>query len=211
MLGSTEPCIDIGKISRQSGVNGPGKRFVIWAQGCPFACASCINEELWPKGKGTRMKVSDLYEVISRTPGIEGVTYSGGEPFEQADGLYHLGRRIKDHGLTLMSYSGYTLEEIRGSDDRFKERLASILDILIDGRYVKSLASPLLWRGSSNQKVHFLSERYETYKDRIDSAVVEMELSVDAVTDEVFMTGNLSRELLDDIRQRMGMLGLVMG
>ena len=157
------------------------------------------------------MKVSDLYEVISRTPGIEGVTYSGGEPFEQADGLYHLGRRIKDHGLTLMSYSGYTLEEIRGSDDRFKERLASILDILIDGRYVKSLASPLLWRGSSNQKVHFLSERYETYKDRIDSAVVEMELSVDAVTDEVFMTGNLSRELLDDIRQRMGMLGLVMG
>jgi anaerobic ribonucleoside-triphosphate reductase activating protein len=210
MSGLTEPCIDIGKICGQSGVNGPGKRFVIWVQGCSLGCEGCINEELRPKGKGTLMKVCDLYELISRAPGIEGVTYSGGEPFEQADGLYHLGRMIKDRGLTLMSYSGYTLDEISRSGNRCKEQLASILDILIDGRYDKNFAVPLLWRGSSNQKVHFLSKRYIAYEQQIDNAVVEMELSVNTVTGNVFMTGNLSHELLGDIKRRMGILGLEM-
>jgi len=89
MLNSSDFILNVGKIVKRSRVNGPGQRFTIWMQGCTLRCKGCINKELWSKEPNQLIKVSDLFKRILNTPDIEGVTYTGGEPFEQAEALYH--------------------------------------------------------------------------------------------------------------------------
>lgn len=100
------------------------------------------------------MTTGEIFAEIMSNPNLRGVTFSGGEPFEQPAPLAALGRMCKDTGLTLMSYSGYTLEELKAKDDPDTDELLDLLDILVDGRYEQDLRDlTLLYRGSSNQRV----------------------------------------------------------
>lgn len=208
MLNSPDVVLNIGKIGRQSRVIGPGKRFVIWLQGCSRGCKECINQEFWSKEPNQLVKVSDLFNMILNTPDIEGVTYSGGEPFEQAEGLYSLSILLKDKGLSMMSYSGYTCEELSNGNDRFKRLLLSCLDILIDGRYECDKSAPLLWRGSSNQKVYFLSPLYRDYAELVDEHKLQMAFSLEPETNRISIEGNFSHEILEEIKNRMKLYGI---
>ena len=193
--------LNVGKLLPRSKVNGPGERFVIWLQGCSLKCSQCINQEFLSHEPKKTMTVSELYELITSTPNLEGVTYSGGEPFEQAEGLYYLSSLLKKKGMTIMSYSGYTYDELISKNDKYISSLLSTLDILIDSRFEADKAAPFLWRGSRNQKVYFFTERYRHYKDVINCEGVDMELSMDDKV--VSFTGNFDRELLLKIAERL--------
>jgi len=199
--------LNIGSIEI-SNVVGPGNRLVIWVQGCSICCEKCINSEFIPHKINKLMKIRDLFEIVCNTPDIEGVTYSGGEPFDQAEGLYRLSELIKKTGLTIMSYSGYTIEELRNSEDKFKRLLLSYLDILIDGKYEHLKAAPLLWRGSTNQNVHFLTPVYENYRELVNELNLQIEFSFDSSTDKMSMKGNFNHKLFQEIKDRLKLYGI---
>jgi len=139
-------------------IYGPGRRFVIWVQGCSLGCPGCWNIELWPAEGGHSVSVSDLLTEISKAGGIEGVTILGGEPLEQAKSVLSLIRGIREMDLTVMLYSGFEEHEL---DDTQKDCVESS-DIVILGRYVSSLRDTALrWRGSSNQVIKMVSDAYQ--------------------------------------------------
>ena len=152
----TSKVIRVCGIEPESIVDGPGFRYVLFVQGCPHHCKGCHNPESWdPKG-GYDMTVREIVDEIKARPNIKGVTFSGGEPFEQARPLVDLAKYLRGMGCSLMSYSGYTLEELeaKAEDDSAVGELLGMLDILVDGRYVEKLRNlTLVYCGSENQRV----------------------------------------------------------
>jgi len=178
----------IGKFLISTGVNGPGKRFVIWFQGCLLRCKGCFNPELWDEKGGILMSIDDVMECISCAKGIDGVTFTGGEPLMQVEPLLELTKRIKEKGLTILCYTGYTYEEIMSGRVPGVKELLKWFDILIDGPYKEEEKAPLLWRGSKNQKVYFLTERYKYLEPLVlREGLREVELRIS--TGEITMTG----------------------
>lgn len=154
MKEAAEKVIRVCGIEPESIVDGPGFRYVLFVQGCPHHCHGCHNPESWAFDAGYDMTAGEVFEEIKARPNLRGVTFSGGEPFEQADALLGLAKMIKDAGLTLMSYSGYTLEELEARHDPATDELLGMLDILVDGRYDESLRNlTLVYCGSENQRV----------------------------------------------------------
>ncbi len=141
----------------ESEVNGPGRRAVVWVQGCLRQCRGCFNKESWSFAINQLVSVDTLAEKILSNPRNQGVTFSGGEPFWQAAALAVLAAKVKAAGLNVMSFSGFTLEELQSdSAPAGSQDLLNQLDILIDGPYIQSLAlnSPDSPVSSSNQRVH---------------------------------------------------------
>jgi anaerobic ribonucleoside-triphosphate reductase activating protein len=143
---------------------GPGRRFALWFQGCPLRCPGCCNPEMLSFNGGRTLRVAEVLEQIRTAAAqhaIEGITLLGGEPIAHATGAAILAREVRLLGLTVMVFSGYTLEEIRQMPEPPVHDLLAHTDILVDGPYVREL--PETWRrwiGSSNQRIHFLSDRY---------------------------------------------------
>lgn len=98
----------------------------------------------------------------------------------QASALSILAREVKQHGLSVLAYSGYTFESLQSDSHCGALDLIAQLDILIDGPFVESLAAPLRWRGSRNQRIVWLTERYREYANGADDGTTAMELSLDA-------------------------------
>ena len=140
-------------------VLGPGKRFGIWFQGCSFKCPGCLVPDSQTQG-GTRWSVSELVETILSSGEIEGVTISGGEPFQQPTALAALLQQLyQQHPrLSVMVFSGYRYPWLQA---HYPEILNHI-DILVDGLYQQEFSIKDPWRGSSNQQIHYLSDRYNT-------------------------------------------------
>lgn len=137
-------------------VDGPGLRYVVFVQGCPHRCEGCHNPETHDFEGGRVTDTDKLFEECVSNPLTSGVTFSGGEPFCQAEALYKLGLRLKERKYNLMIYSGWTFEELceRGGADEYTAKLLGICDILVDGRFVLAERSlMLLYRGSKNQRV----------------------------------------------------------
>lgn len=152
--------INVARWLPRSSVNGPGERFVLWVQGCPLHCPGCWNPDTWAFTPRRLMPVADLVARIAESQPIDGVTFSGGEPFAQARGLMVLAEHLRDLGMSLMAFTGYELDELDGSEQK---ALLGLLDIVVTGRYVREVRSDgLLWRGSTNQRIHFLSDRHTT-------------------------------------------------
>lgn len=144
----------------RSVVNGPGERFVLWLQGCPFRCRGCFNQEFLPNVERNSLRVAELVDLITGVQNLEGVTFSGGEPMAQAEGLFYLSKALRDRGLTVVCYSGYTMAELTKSRDPWVAQSLSTIDILVDGRFEEGLRINAPLRGSENQQIHFLSETY---------------------------------------------------
>jgi len=142
------PVLNLAHWMPRSRVNGPGERFVIWVQGCGLGCKGCWNPDTWSFAPRNEVAAASVMGWISATPGIEGVTFSGGEPFAQATALVPLARAIQTAGLSLMIFTGHELEELRSDAAR---ELLSLTDILVTGRYVERERDlTLRWRGSQN-------------------------------------------------------------
>ncbi len=170
--------LNIGAWRARSTANGPGTRFVLWLQGCAVGCPGCFNPEFQPDVPRTVLSVDAVAAMVLATDGIEGVTYSGGEPTQQAAALAALSARLRAAGLTVFCYTGHTLAALRARDDAATNRLLSLTDILIDGPYDPALAASLRWRGSRNQRVHYLTDRYAALARTPDDAPAEVELTV---------------------------------
>lgn len=147
----------IAHIEDNTSLLGPYNRFAIWVHGCCFNCNGCLAVNA-NTGEGTTVSVDSLCTRILNS-NCEGITISGGEPFLQADTLLRLIQMCKEHrDIGVVVYSGFTLDEI--SKDKYKRSLLDVIDILIDGRYVRDLDDNRAYVGSSNQIIHYLSSRY---------------------------------------------------
>jgi len=163
---------------KKSEVNGPGSRAVVWVQGCSRACGGCFNPASWEFEINQLVSIETVVELVLSEPSHEGVTFSGGEPFWQASALAEVARRVKAHGLNVMSFSGFTLEELQS--DRAPagaHELLQELDILIDGPYLESQAinDPTSPVSSRNQKVRVFNE---AMRDRLTWASDQIEIHI---------------------------------
>lgn len=144
--------LKIAGVVTESIVDGPGIRYTIFTQGCPFHCKGCHNPQSQPLKGGIDVKLKVFYDEIKQNPLISGVTFSGGEPFIQAGALSLLAKVLKKEGYSMWSYSGYTFDKLE-NDDKFRSLLEH-LDVVVDGPYVQSKHSmDIDFRGSTNQRI----------------------------------------------------------
>lgn len=135
-------------------VDGNGIRFTIFVQGCPHGCEGCHNPQTHDFDGGTISATEELLERIKGNPLLDGVTFSGGEPFCQAEALAVLGREIKQLGLDIVTYTGYTFEQLYENREKAHwGELLAVTDYLIDGPFILAEKSwEVKFRGSSNQR-----------------------------------------------------------
>jgi anaerobic ribonucleoside-triphosphate reductase activating protein len=154
-VAQTVPCTE---------AEGPGRRFALWFQGCPLRCPGCCNPEMLPFEGGRRVPLAEVVAQVraaAEGQGVEGVTLLGGEPLAHAAGAAALAREVRLLGLTVMVFTGYTLEDARTVPDPSVGELLARTDILVDGPYVRELPEARRrWIGSANQRIHFLTDRY---------------------------------------------------
>lgn len=159
---------------------GPGHRFAIWVQGCPFRCPGCCNPQYLEFKAAEEITVSALLEEIeSVSDQIEGVTLIGGEPFSQAAPLTELAAQVRARNLSVMIFSGYRLEQLSDPDHPEAASRAALLaqcDLLVDGLYRQDQPDTRRWIGSRNQKIHFLSDRYQHLRGGWEEAANTIEL-----------------------------------
>jgi anaerobic ribonucleoside-triphosphate reductase activating protein len=157
----TCPPLRIGHRAPRCQVLGPGTRAVVWFQGCGRGCEGCIAPELWARDGGELVSPSALAEWVLGLEGIDGLTVSGGEPMDQAEGLsaFLSVLRADRADLSIICYTGYALEELqRGSEAQVS--VLGLVDVLIDGPYREDLDRGTPLRGSDNQRVVLLSARH---------------------------------------------------
>ena len=164
-MGSASPTpnelrLNLNSFIPVSRVNGPGVRAVVFVQGCTIRCPGCWNQDTWGTSPRTVVSVEEVFSwIMAVRSQISGVTFLGGEPFLQARALAALGRLCREAGLTVLTYSGYTLEFLQSEKaPKGSAELLAVTDTLIDGPYVERLFSPgLVWRGSTNQRIIHLT------------------------------------------------------
>lgn len=169
---------------------GPGLRLALWVQGCSIRCAHCCNPDMFSFESRRVLSVGDVLALILQAQAehhIEGVTFLGGEPFDQVKPLALLAEQIQQHRLSVMVFSGYLRDALEHRDDVFCQRLLAATDILVDGPYLASQhTQQRRWIGSQNQQIHFLSDRYDP-SDAIWHQPNGIEIHFDG--QEIFVTG----------------------
>lgn len=144
----------IAGIIGESIVDGPGIRFVVFTQGCPHHCPGCHNPQTHAFDGGELVDTDKLLHKILEDPLVSGVTFSGGEPFCQAEALAELAKELRAHGKHIMTYTGYTWEQLQQSEDPAVHALLKHTDILVDGRFILEQRDlTLRFRGSRNQRL----------------------------------------------------------
>jgi anaerobic ribonucleoside-triphosphate reductase activating protein len=155
-----DPILNLAHVEPCTEAEGPGQRFAVWVQGCPLRCPGCCNPEFLPFTGGTPTRVSELLRRLESEP-VEGISLLGGEPFAYAEPLAYFACETQARGQSVMTFTGFTLEDLRANPDPSVAALLSATDILVDGPYVRELPdTKRRWVGSTNQRVHFLSDRY---------------------------------------------------
>ncbi|BBU40837.1 anaerobic ribonucleoside-triphosphate reductase-activating protein [Aeribacillus pallidus] len=181
-------------------VEGPGKRFAIWVQGCSIRCKGCAVPWTWVNENGTKMNVENLFEFIKDSKEqneIEGVTFLGGEPFDQAEALGELGRKVKQLGLTVMTFTGYLYDDLK--KQKQNQRLLSVTDLLIDGPFIEEkldLSRP--WVGSSNQNYHFLTDVYKHLETNFHQFQNKIEIRI-SQNGTISVNGMATKDTLKEI------------
>lgn len=145
--------IRIAGIVNDSITDGPGLRLAIFTQGCMRDCEGCHNKHTHDPNGGKLVKVDEITDMIDRNALLEGITFSGGEPFLQAKALSYIASYAQDRKLSVITYTGYLWEELISGNGDFMA-LIEYCDYIIDGRYEESLHSmELYFKGSSNQRI----------------------------------------------------------
>lgn len=144
--------VKISGMVKESIVDGPGIRFVVFAQGCSHKCPGCHNPHTHDFDGGTSIEADTLVENILKSKNIDGVTFSGGDPFFQPDGFEYIAKRLKKKNVHILAYTGYSYEQI--VKDEKKRKLLESLDVLVDGRFIEEEKTlKLAFRGSKNQRI----------------------------------------------------------
>ena len=148
--------IKIAGIVKESIVDGPGIRLVVFTQGCVHNCEGCHNPETHSFSDGYYIDIEEILNMVKANPLLDGITLTGRDPFHQGRNCGILANKVKTMGLNVVTYTGYTFEEIVNEmeiNNSWKELLLAT-DILIDGKFDIDKKSMLLkFRGSSNQRI----------------------------------------------------------
>lgn len=167
-MDSSNTYIRIAGVIKESIVDGPGIRYVIFTQGCPHNCKNCHNPETHNYNGGKKINIDLIINDILKNPLLQGVTISGGDPFVQANEVSKLVSKIKEKtNLNVIIYTGFTYEYLLKNANEQNNYLSVLntADILIDGKFDETLKdSTLLFRGSSNQKSINLKESIKNKK-----------------------------------------------
>jgi anaerobic ribonucleoside-triphosphate reductase activating protein len=175
-------------------VLGPGRRIGLWLQGCSIHCPGCVSQDTWPSDASKTIAVSDLVAWCRKVAagGFDGITISGGEPFEQPEGLAALlralvaWRRAEGLDFDLLCYSGLPLRLLQAKH----AKLLALLDAIIPEPYVDSLPQGKVWRGSSNQPLVALSERGRArYGSYVDATVEGKQMQAAVEGGRIWMIG----------------------
>ena len=146
----------IAGIIHDSIVDGPGLRFTVFVQGCKLRCKGCHNPDTWDHNGGMEVPVKDIIGAMLSNPLTDGLTISGGEPFEQAADCASLAAVAVNNGLDVWIFSGKTFEEIyaEAASNPDVGKLISLTNVLVDGRFIQSERTlSKKWCGSKNQRI----------------------------------------------------------
>ena len=146
-------------------VEGPGKRFTLWVQGCLLKCPGCCNQhmlEIAPRNIVSTDEVMAWLNNAKSRHDIEGVTFLGGEPMLQARGLAEIAKGCRELKLSVMAFTGYTLDDLTNNPMPGVTDLLSHTDLLVAGPFIQARSEGIRnWVGSTNQIFHFLTDRYQ--------------------------------------------------
>lgn len=171
--------INLHEFVSRSRANGPGERAVVWVQGCPRKCVGCFNTDTQPFVNRELVTVEELESRILAQEGIDGATFSGGEPFAQAEALAELAKKLRERGLTVVCYTGYTIEQLKAGNREDWNSLLSEVDLLIDGPFIESERCNEPYRGSANQRMFYFSGRILPEEVEESHQTAEFTLSLD--------------------------------
>jgi anaerobic ribonucleoside-triphosphate reductase activating protein len=177
-------------------------------QGCPIQCPGCANGATWSFDGGYQATVEDMFDQIRRQQDIEGVTFIGGEPFSQARALAALGRLCREHGLSVVTFTGYEHSRLVAASRADWNALLAVTDLLLAGPFLedqRDFSRP--WVGSRNQEFIFLTNRYRDLQTQSFSSRngVEIQISCDG---GVRLNGLVPVEDILSFRQELARLGL---
>ncbi len=208
----TEKSAEVLKINRKKRfcrTLGPGARSVVWFFGCSRSCPGCIAKIGGEVEDYTEETPSELADwVLECSDAIEGITLSGGEPFEQP--LHEMAQFLEkiraDSKLSVIVYTGSSYEELL--QNGAASRLLGLIDVLIDGPYRQGEDYGQLWRGSENQRFHFLSPRYKEHKDDWFAARGR-EVEIDLDINKSFLLSGLPRKnFISELTQQLKKKGI---
>lgn len=148
--------IRLSGIAYESLVNGPGMRRVFFAQGCRHNCKGCFNPDTHDFNGGESCNMDELIQAVLENPMLRGVTFSGGDPWEQAEKFAYMAKVFKKNNLNVWCYTGYTYEYILEYQTEIQgwNELLNNIDVLVDGRFEEeNMQEGLKFRGSSNQRI----------------------------------------------------------
>ncbi len=160
---------------------GPGKRIGIWFQGCSIRCPGCISGDTWPSRKGATSVGQVMQTLALWLDDCEGVTISGGEPFDQPAELVQLLLAIKAHNrdINVLVYSGYPFEQLQ----RGEALSLNLIDALISDPYLQDAEQTKVLRGSDNQRLHCLTERGKSIFADCERDLLDSDKSLDIMFD----------------------------
>jgi anaerobic ribonucleoside-triphosphate reductase activating protein len=167
--------LNIHAIMEGSRANGPGRRIVVWFQGCNLGCKGCFNPRTHSSASRELMSVRQLAGVIGELRAeVEGITITGGEPLQQGPALLQVLRLVRTStDLSVVLFSGHSLEEIQATPEG--PEILGLVDVLIAGPYVERLQTQDGILGSTNQTIHLLTSRY-SLKDLELTPAAEMSI-----------------------------------
>lgn len=180
--------------------NGPGKRYVLWLQGCSHHCPGCVNKDMQPFLPRHITPTDQVLKDVAMT-NVEGISFTGGEPFHQAKPLGFLAQELQEIGFSVFCFTGYLLEELEASNESSIERLLGAIDILVDGPFILEMSANLRWRGSKNQRIHFLSDRYVHLQKQLDDASSQIEVEIGRVG--FTFIGNWPQNLPEEVERML--------
>lgn len=156
MLNDDSKLIRLAGIAENSLVNGKGLRKVFFSQGCSHHCEGCFNQHTWEFVGGRMFDMDELVQKVKDEPFLDGVTFSGGDPFQQADKFAYLAKKLHEANINIWAYTGYTFEELMKlaqTNPHIKQMINNV-DVIVDGRFMKDkMSENLKYCGSSNQRV----------------------------------------------------------
>jgi anaerobic ribonucleoside-triphosphate reductase activating protein len=173
--------VKIARIHYPITVLGPGRRVGIWFQGCTIGCQGCMSKDTWDPNSGHSMVIDDICELVMAArsdEGLDGVTISGGEPFQQPEALRRLCSELRRRwpDVDILAYSGYRLSRLR----RMHPTILQLLDAIVSEPFVAGRPTEAQWRGSSNQELTILSRRGEVhYATASDVPGSRLQITVD--------------------------------
>lgn len=186
---------------------GPGRRVGIWLQGCSIRCPGCISADTWPAGPGLTTVDAVVEALLPWLPEAEGITVSGGEPFDQPEALKVLLRELR--GLTpadILVYSGHPFDALTG----WLRENPGLVDALISEPYDENAAQTLALRGSDNQRIHFLTELGSARFASFERPALPDDRRFDVMFDAdgtVWLAGIPARDDIRRLRETMRALG----